>query len=239
VFTGSVSGLNASDSAVVFASASGTLSVSSAFGSHIAITPSTVKAGETFTLVHNVKNLGASVATSVVPFLLVSDASIAHVTGGPVPASKATLSGGASQDFTWTLEALKSGTVVLTATATGLISGTPDGTRQPFTLVIRSPGGAPAFEGDAIVYPNPVAGDTFSVAVRLKADAAKIDVDAYNTGYQRVWHGEYPAALAGDWPLEIAGVLKWAPGVYLIRIRATQADGGTQVFPTLRVGVKR
>jgi len=240
VLTATVSGVNALDSAPLAASASGTLSVASSLASQISVSPATVKPGDTFSLVLKVDNVDTPVAQNVGASLLISDPAVVEKVSGPVPAGTVNINSAASQLFTWTLRSLTAGTVTLTASASGTVLGLPDGTKSSIVLVIEAPGGVvPWFEGDAIVYPNPVSGDSVSVAVRLESNASSIEMDVYNTGYQRVWHGEFPGALAGAWPLEVTGVSRWAPGVYLIRIRAKKADGSTKVFPTLRMGVKR
>ncbi|MEK7476455.1 MAG: hypothetical protein AAB152_12605 [Candidatus Coatesbacteria bacterium] len=239
--TAYVTAVDAFDATYGVAAAASTLvDVTSSMASRAVIIPATVTVGETFRIDLTVTNGGTVLIQDVIPSVTLAPSGLATV-GAPDPASEANLFVGASRTFSWSGVADSAGILTLSVGASGTpVAGTVDSTRQTLTLVIKKKAGSvPEFSGEAIVYPNPVAGDTVSIAVRLKGDATKIEVDAYNTGYQRVWHGEFPAATAGDWALDIAGVSKWAPGVYLVRIRATKADGGTQVFKTIRVGVKR
>jgi hypothetical protein len=227
----------------VTTSASVLVVVKSSMATRAVVTPATIVEGGTFRVEFTVTNGGTALMQNLTPSLVLDQPTLA-VVGPPSPGLVANLSTGTSATFTWTGVGKSAGTLTLAVAAAGTpFGGQYDSALQTVVLVITAAAGVsstvPAFAGEAIVYPNPVAGDAVSIAVRLTEAAASIDVDVYNTGYQRVWHGEFPAATKGVWPLEIAGVSKWAPGVYLVRIRATKLGGGTQTFKTLRLGVKR
>jgi len=224
--------------------------VNSSLKSRAVVSPASIYVGDPFRVELTVTQGGATLIQNVTPSMTLDHPDYAAV-GPPSPAIKGSLSGGASVTFSWTGAGQKVGTLTISVAAAGTpLAGSYDSTQQTIVLTIAArPSNttpttpeepvAPSFEGDAIVYPNPVSGDSVSLAIRLRAAATSIMMDVYNTAYQRVWNGEFPAASAGDRVLQVAGVSRWAPGVYLVRIRAFRADGGAQVFPTLRIGVKR
>jgi len=80
-----------------------------------------VCAGGTFDIVLSVTNTGAITANSfAISAPLVSPAGVASIASGPSPAVPLTLAGGASGIFTWTMNALVSGTADFSATVTGV-----------------------------------------------------------------------------------------------------------------------
>ncbi len=239
VMTASASGLDVNDGTRLVTEASTTLNVTSSLGSNVVAAPSTLKAGETFEVDFTVIKNGVSLATNVTATVLsISDPSLVQVLTGPSPAP-VVIPNGAPHTFTWTYLAVKDGAVTFTITAGGTVSGQLDTTRGTVSVTIKKAVDIPAFDGETLVYPNPVTGDRINLAVHLKDSMEKLELDVYNTGFQRVYHGEWPALPQGDSLLEITGVKLWAPGTYLARVTATKAGGGTQPFKTFRIGVKR
>jgi hypothetical protein len=100
-------------------------------------------------------------------------------------------------------------------------------------------GDVPDFVGDAMVFPNPVHGDTMHVALKLKGDASEVVVDVYNEAFQRVFTGTWKEVRIQEAVLEISGISAWAPGRYLVKARAKLAAGSAQAFPAVKMVVKR
>jgi uncharacterized repeat protein (TIGR01451 family) len=77
--------------------------------------------GGSFNIVLSVTNTGATAANSfAVEPPLVAPAGVATIASGPVPAIPASLAGGASGIYTWTVNAASAGTADFTATVTGV-----------------------------------------------------------------------------------------------------------------------
>lgn len=92
---------------------------------------------------------------------------------------------------------------------------------------------------EIVAFPNPVSGDLLNLALRLDEGATEVRVDAYNIAFQRVFHGTSRNVARSDGRIEVNGMLQWAPGVYLVRVKATLVDGREQEFPVIKVVVKR
>lgn len=107
------------------------------------------------------------------------------------------------------------------------------------------PDGAPALtilaaEGrEMIAFPNPVPGDAFRVAVALKADAAELEVDVFNAGMRRVYHGLWKSVAVRQSVVTVDGAAAWAPGRYLVRVKARLIDGTDQSFAPVKLVVRR
>jgi hypothetical protein len=94
------------------------------------------------------------------------------------------------------------------------------------------------FTDPIVGYPNPVAGNVMNVALNLQADAEVVTVVAYNSAMQLAYEGEWRNVTLADGGVQITGMQAWAPGVYLLRARATLVGGEVQDFPILKVVVK-
>ncbi|HPD19024.1 MAG TPA: hypothetical protein PLF61_05110, partial [Candidatus Goldiibacteriota bacterium] len=88
----------------------------------------TVGTGDFITLIMSVTNTGTTAANNVAPKALLIDgaANVNHISG-PLPATVPSLSGGAATRFTWTYQALTSGNVTFTGSASGIdsVNGMP------------------------------------------------------------------------------------------------------------------
>jgi len=237
--TATVTGTNQPDSSVINTSAYGAVNCTSSLSSYLTVAPSEVKVGQTFQLMYTVTNANSVAASQATPFLLPFDTTLVTNVTGPNAPNVIPLNGNSSVTFTWTMTALKAGTITFSASSTAdFVAPPPDGSVASLSLVIKKAVEVPAFDGETLVYPNPVTGDLINVAVRLKSAMSGIVLDVYNTGFQRVYHGEWPALPEGDSLLEITGAKSWAPGIYLARLTANKTDGGTQPFKTFRIAVK-
>ncbi len=240
--TAYASGLDAIDSSVpVSATAVAGVVVTGTLSSRIAVVPATVKAGQTFEIRYTVSKSGSSVIQNLTPALVIGDPSLATIESGPTPAVVATLINTDPQPtFVWTLRALKTGNVGIQASASGNIISPPgpDSTQASVSVTINPALDIPSFEGDAIVFPNPVTGDVMQLAVKLEPDTDKIVMEVYNTGFQRVYHGEWTGLTGSATLLDIKGLNDWAPGPYFIRMTGT-SPAGTKVYKTVRMRIKR
>ncbi len=102
-----------------------------------------------------------------------------------------------------------------------------------------APTGPRAEQGGVLVYPNPVTGDRVTMALDLQSDATQVEVAVFNTAMQRVRHETFADVGAGSPRVTLDGLSRLAPGVYLLRLTATVADGTTRTFPTRKLVVKR
>lgn len=238
--TATVNGQDQLSSAAISIASSGVLSVQSSLNSSLAVVPSEVKVGQDFEVHFTVVNSDSVVGLNLIPLLFPVDPAYATLSAStPSALAPDTLSGNSSKTFTWKLTAVKAGPISFTATTTADFGGpTLDATKATVALTIKKAVDIPAFDGETLVYPNPVTGDLINVAVRLNTAMSGVVLDIYNTGFQRVYHGEWPSLPQGDSLLEISGAKLWAPGIYLARITANKTDGGTQPFKTFRIAVK-
>lgn len=202
----------------------------------LALEPPTVKAGQTFVARLTVTNVGTASANAVGGALMAADATKAAVTAGPSPAGGGVLAAGASVTFAWQVVGKAPGAVTLTGSATGFdpIDASAVGADGQANETILA-----AFDKPSVTYPNPVNGDAFSLALQLNGDASSVEVDVYNPAFKRVYQRIWTGVSTADAPLLIDGVLQWAPGMYLVRAKATLVSGVTQTFPTVKVMVKR
>ncbi len=67
----------------------------------------------------------------------------------------------------------------------------------------------------------------------------EIRVDAYNLAGHRVYSGVSSGKVFQlNGTFEIDGLNNWAPGIYLLRVRAALEDGTIQRFPVTKLMVK-
>jgi len=114
-------------------------------GASVAVIPGSVLVGTPATVTLTVTNYGCSTVAPVTPSLAMGPGgSLASIATGPTPASVASLASGYAATFTWTLNTLASGIVTLTATGTGIDSGSSSTVwaSAAGTLVILPPAGA-------------------------------------------------------------------------------------------------
>jgi len=95
------------------------------------------------------------------------------------------------------------------------------------------------FKEELVVYPNPVVGERFSVAIHLAETAEEAHLDAYDLGMQRVYHGMWRNLVPPEGVLDVDGVTRWAPGPYLMRVRVKFASGEEKTFPITKLLVER
>jgi len=91
---------------------------------------------------------------------------------------------------------------------------------------------------DVLVYPNPVAGDTVRVAVRLPADVDEVMVDVFNVAMRHVFTGTWRNVRQGEGGVRITGLSRWAPGLYYVKARA-KGSRGVQGFSVTRLVIQR
>jgi len=240
VFTAGVAGADANSGLPLSASSATwtvTITAGAILQSSVVVSPASVRAGGSAEVRLVVSNSGQAAADSVTPTLLLSDLSLAQVASGPVP-SVQTVGGSASATFVWQVTALVPGTVTCRAAATGTDAGdlSAVSTQAEGTLTVTPSAltGAPV-----IPYPNPVSGDRITVALQLDEDAEWVEVDAYSVTFEMVFRGTWRAVRRADGSLTINGVSSWAPGPYLLKVRARLQSGRMQRLPTARVMVRR
>jgi hypothetical protein len=241
-FTGTLSGVDANSGRPVqgwLPTPPVFVSPSAALAARAVTVPATVKQGETFEIRLTVTNTGSIAATGISLGAGISDPVAATVVGLPVDVGggfTGTLAPGASVTRVWTVRADRSGTLALAPSASGVDAGdgTPVAAQAAAAETVT-----PRFEEEIIVYPNPVAGDRLTIAFKLREDADLVAVEAFNLGMQRVFQGSWAAVSVGEGEVTVPGVTGWAPGPYLLRVRATLRSGARQVFPLQKVVVKR
>lgn len=239
--SGTVTGTDSCGGGQVVGGGSKTL-VTGSIASRVSIVPATVTAGDSFEVRLTVSKSGAAPIENVVASISLSDPALAQVTAGPVavPATATSFSSaGPFPTFRWTVKALKAGTLSVVCGASGtVLAGGPESTQATGSVEIQAALRIPEFDGDAIVFPNPVAGDTMQVAVKLEGGITDITMEVYNTGFQRVYHGEWTGLSGAATLLDVKGMAVWGPGAYFIRMTGT-GGGVTKVYPTVRMRVKR
>jgi len=164
-------------------------------------------------------------------------ASMVRYQSGPVPAGGMDLDAGASRTFVWQYEVEQAGELGLTGavTATDAWSGNAIAASDSRVLIV-----ARKFEDTALAaYPNPTAGDRLNVALNLQGDASEVEVELYDTGFQRVFRGLWRNVTQAEGTVVVDGIRKLSPGLYLLRARAKLVSGGQQKFPLTRVVVSR
>ena len=107
-----------------------------------------------------------------------------------------------------------------------------------YTYTVAPGLGLRRFTDPVVAYPNPVNGSVMNLSLNLKADAEVVTVVVYNAAMQLAYEGEWRNMTLADGGVQIKGMNAWAPGVYLLRARATLVGGAAQVFPVLKVVVK-
>lgn len=208
-----------------------------------------VNAGQPFQLSVTVSNTGDAPATGVTPAIVPASLNGALVQAGPSPAPGVSIAPHATVTFTWTILPATGGAVAPQVTLVATDGGPMAALLGCATCYLDATGAtsvtAPAVTvtarpaGDFVIYPNPVNGDTFHCYLKLNADAIAVTVDVYDAAIHRVFAGAWGFVAQTDGVVDLDGVRKWAPGVYLVRARATLADGSTQTFPSGKVVIKR
>lgn len=97
----------------------------------------------------------------------------------------------------------------------------------------------PSFPEPVVVYPNPVAGDQTTIAIRPEPGDAAVTVDVYNAALRRVWTGGWTIAPPSPANRAIAGLNGWAPGSYLVRVRIRNTAGTERSLAPVRLVVRR
>jgi hypothetical protein len=203
--------------------------------------PAALKYGQPFEFRLSVTNTGSATVWNLRPALTLSDPRLARVDLAP-SALGSTLANGAPAIWVWELTALEGGALTLTGGLTGIydaLSGTvmttvPAGATAPASITISA-----RPEGEIAVYPNPAAGDRVTIYVHLAADASEVVVDAYDASMHRVFTGTWRNVPWLDGNMTLTGLNTWAPGIYLIRARATLVNGVTRVYPVTKLKVRR
>jgi len=95
------------------------------------------------------------------------------------------------------------------------------------------------FDADLVLYPNPADGDEANLALKLEADASEVRADAYDASMRRVYSGSWLAVPASQPIVTMTGLKKWAPGVYLVRVRSLDAEGRSRKFKVVKMEIRR
>lgn len=96
-----------------------------------------------------------------------------------------------------------------------------------------------AFDKPVVVYPNPVAGDVLNLSLQMDHDADELTVEAFTPSGRRVYEGTWRGLPRTAGGVSIAGLSRWTPGRYLVRVTAKWAGGGEKTYPAVRVLVER
>jgi hypothetical protein len=196
---------------------------------------SNVKAGDTYDVQLRVSNIGSVDAKAVVPTLTFDDPAKVGTVTGPLPAGGLKILAGSSTIFTWRVQPIVAGTLVLS----GDTSGVDDGDGLPVqSSATGNQTVMPTFDEPLVAYPNPVAGDALRVALKLEADTLSVQVEVFNIAMEKTYSGEWRDVRRGE-ELVISGMMRWAPGVYLMRAKAKYRDGSEQRFKVMKLKVQR
>lgn len=206
------------------------------------LAPVSAREGESFEVTLTLANSGSEYVQAGLPVLIPSDPARVGVSAprvlGPgwVPGY---LAPGAVTRVRWTVKALSAGPVTLDLTASGsrISDGSGTSVSSSAALVILE-----AFDAGhpVVAWPNPVAGDTLSVAVRIPRVAARLVVEVYSASFRKIADGEWRMVTPGAGAqVRLTGVRGWATGVYLVRVKAWYEDGEQQTFAPVNVAVKR
>ncbi|MEK7476813.1 MAG: hypothetical protein AAB152_14420 [Candidatus Coatesbacteria bacterium] len=95
----------------------------------------------------------------------------------------------------------------------------------------------PSFPDTVVLYPQPAAGDSVTVAVRLAPGEDALEAQAYNAAMERVYRGRWNAVDAAG--VTINGLRRWAPGVYLLRLRTFSGGRVARLLRPARLVVRR
>lgn len=130
------------------------------------VAPAAVNVGQVFELRARVRNSGGRAARAVVPAALALSTANATVTAGPSPA-EATIDGGATAEFLWTLTGAASGVVTAETSATGIDVGNDapvaSGPVQSGEILVQQRAALSGTMGAT----SPKVGDTFTVLMGL------------------------------------------------------------------------
>jgi hypothetical protein len=188
---------------------------------------------DTFLLVLALVNTGTLPVANLAATLGFSAPGRVEILAMPVIGATQLIDGPGSARFTWTLRAATAGEETFTVLATGFSKGTAlSATATRVDVVAPKP-------PDAMAYPNPVSGDTLRLALNLRDDADTVSADVYNASFRQVAAESWHDISRADGQVVIGQVSRWSPGVYAIRVKARLAGGGEQVFPPVKVRVKR
>ncbi len=239
-FAGTVSGVAANDGALSLTRtvSTGTVTILGAarLVLRAAAVPASSRIGGRFVIRLTVSNTGSAAANAVMPGLALADAALARVVDGPLPAAPGAIPAKGALTYEWNLTGLRTGVEQMTLSATALDGDLGLPVAAP-TAPLAEPL-LPQFEEELVAYPNPASLATFKIVPKLDDTAARVVVDAYDAALHRVFTGTYEnVAPAGA--VVVTNVDRWAPGVYLLRVRADLIDGRTQKFPLYKLMVKR
>lgn len=93
--------------------------------------------------------------------------------------------------------------------------------------------------GQVVAFPNPVGGDRVTLALGLGIDADQVEVQVFTIGMHRVFSATFANVRSTPGQVTLTGVSGWAPGVYLVQVRAKVAGGWQQTLPLRKLVVKR
>jgi len=200
----------------------------------LSVLPSPVRQGGEFEARLTVSNSGGLRVSGVTASLTLSDLARARIIEGPVPAGPATLEPNRATTFAWKVRAVNRGSVTMAALASGMMGG----------IVVSRESQAPqdilpGYDAQLVTYPNPVAGDAFTVGINLDEDAYELVVEVFNLGYEPVYRGTWRNVTTLDQGVQVSGVSRWAPGVYFLKVHAKTPGGVTKKFPVAKVVIKR
>jgi len=196
-------------------------------------------AGSTFELMFSVSNTGGVDASAVLASLTLSDPSLVRIDSGPVPSGTVVIAANSVTTFVWKLTVVSwdGGPLTLNVSVSGIDLLNSMGVSATAQVVLNT---KPKPAGEFVAYPSPIEGPPWrlNIYLRLNDDAREVTVDAYDAAIHRVYSGKWGFVAQVDGALEVDGIDKWAPGIYLLRARAVLVNGSTQKFPVVKVVVK-
>jgi len=89
-----------------------------------------------------------------------------------------------------------------------------------------------------VVFPNPIPGDSASLAFDIGEGAKELTVEVYNLRRRLVYRGRWKDVSKQDGGVTISGFKKWAKGVYFVKARAILLDGSERKYDFGRLIVK-
>ena len=197
------------------------------------VVPATVLEHEPFTVILRLDNAG-TVEFEVVDLSLVSVSeghARADIESAPAVPSRLTIPPAATREFTWKMRAAAAGPLTFTAEARGPLAAAPMTASAAGSILPKTDG--------VTIYPVPAAGDSLRVAMYLPLGADRVTVEAYNGSFERVFREVWTSLPPGRPEVAVNGLLSWAPGMYLVRVRADLGNGETITFPLAKAVVER
>lgn len=225
----------------MYAALTGTVPVTAAvLRAALKVLPSPLGAGGIAQAVLTVVNSGSGDATEVAVSLGVpAGGGLVSLAGAPPAVVLDRLAKGGSAAFTWSYVGVAAGRVTFAGAATGVdedTGGILSASASEDLEVLAAPESPTEF----MVYPNPVSGDVLKIAIPLRAAAEELTVRVYNAASLKLAaRGVWRNVAAGEGGVIMDRVREWAPGMYLVRVRARLAGGETQEFPTVKLMVQR